>query len=577
MNTEENQIPLLIRFIFGEQAAAAYAGASKRLLRWSQAFNNWLEFRYKRSKVRVTNAQKLAWREFLELSLKMPWEMTGDDVQAYLDSLAARGLENISIRGKLMMLSSFYQWCQKRGIDPECGGEFDPARSIEWPKHIHYTNTHILSSAEVQALLAAMKSEGSILSKRDYAFTLLWLLVGHIHKYILGLQWKHFIEKKGGMWIVMRVNRRRWHKLTKEAWEAIRDYLEAAGRWGRMQAEDYIFVPLANPLARGATGKAEDWHADRPVNDGTMMAHIKRFGRIVGIPDYRINYQSLRHSGAMLLYDSGEELERIMEYLNNTNRKKTRRNLETLARMREVEEQDKLKETEKRGSPKRNKQWARGRNEMKEGEVVKHGLSATYLDQAEVDAILAEGIEGLDQEIEALEELNEALFEKMGEVSKLGLKLVMAETYAKSTGRLNRMRIANQPGLRVQETDWLDDMQRVGLELASRGLLEEGDLEELGEGMKIKEEHGKEHTFSGLKGDIARVRFLLRRARMRLLCISDAGDLTMLVKKYGEIGGKLEQLLRLHASLGMDLEQMRERAIREAIAEVRGEVRKFNV
>jgi hypothetical protein len=120
-------------------------------------------------------------------------------------------------------------------------------------------------------------------------------------------------------------------------------------------------------------------------------------------------------------------------------------------------------------------------------------------------------------------------------------------------------------------------MQRVGLELASRGLLEEGDLEELGEGMKIKEEHGKEHTFSGLKGDIARVRFLLRRARMRLLCISDAGDLTMLVKKYGEIGGKLEQLLRLHASLGMDLEQMRERAIREAIAEVRGEVRKFNV
>jgi hypothetical protein len=75
-----------------------------------------------------------------------------------------------------------------------------------------------------------------------------------------------------------------------------------------------------------------------------------------------------------------------------------------------------------------------------------------------------------------------------------------------------------------------------------------------------------------LKGDIARVRFLLRRARERLLCLSDPADLNMLVKKYGEIGGRLQQLLKLHASLGMDLEQMRDTAIQEAIAEVRKDV-----
>jgi site-specific recombinase XerD len=572
MDIEEHQIPLMIRFIFKEQAAAGYASASERLLRWSRAFDHWLEFRYKKSKERSVQAQKLAWREFFNLCLKMPWEITGDDVQAYLDILAARGLEIISIRARLTMLSSFYKWCQSRGIDLQCGVDFDPARSIEWPKHITYTNTHILSDAEVRALLAVMKSEGSILSKRDYAFTLMWLLMGHLHKHIFKLQWKHFTIKKGDMWIVLLVRKRKWHKLPKEVWEAIRLYLEAAGRWEGMQAEEYIFVPLANALTRGATGKAEDWLTDRPVNDGTLLKHIKRFGRMVGIPDYRVHFQSLRHTGAMLLYDSGETLEKIMEYLNNSNREKTRRNLETLARMREVEERDKLEGTQKGRSAKRNLRWERGRHEMKKGEVVKHGLNTKSLDQAEIDAIMAEGIEGLDQEIAALEQLNEALFQKLEQVTDLTLRMDMAQTYAASTSRLNRMRKDNQPGLRDQAVGWLEDMQQVGRQLAARELLAEHDLQELRQGLKIKSGRGVEHTFSGLKGDIARVRFLLRRARERLLCLSDPADLNMLVKKYGEIGGRLQQLLKLHASLGTDLEQMRDTAIQEAIAEVRDEV-----
>jgi hypothetical protein len=41
---DENQnIPLLFSFYFGDSAASAQRGASKRLKKWSRAFEQWMD------------------------------------------------------------------------------------------------------------------------------------------------------------------------------------------------------------------------------------------------------------------------------------------------------------------------------------------------------------------------------------------------------------------------------------------------------------------------------------------------------------------------------------------------------
>ena len=48
---DENKIPLLLEFLFGEAAQAAQRGASERLRRWGRAFDDWLAERRRRADV----------------------------------------------------------------------------------------------------------------------------------------------------------------------------------------------------------------------------------------------------------------------------------------------------------------------------------------------------------------------------------------------------------------------------------------------------------------------------------------------------------------------------------------------
>ena len=39
---DENEIPLLLQFLFGDAAQTAQRGASARLMLWAEAFERWL-------------------------------------------------------------------------------------------------------------------------------------------------------------------------------------------------------------------------------------------------------------------------------------------------------------------------------------------------------------------------------------------------------------------------------------------------------------------------------------------------------------------------------------------------------
>ncbi len=47
---EKNKVPMLLEFLFGEEAETVQRGASPRLMRWGEAFDEWMAEQGRRCK-----------------------------------------------------------------------------------------------------------------------------------------------------------------------------------------------------------------------------------------------------------------------------------------------------------------------------------------------------------------------------------------------------------------------------------------------------------------------------------------------------------------------------------------------
>ncbi|HLE14116.1 MAG TPA: site-specific integrase, partial [Anaerolineales bacterium] len=126
-------IELLERAEFEDEAIR---GA--RMRRWAEAFEAWLEERRSRFSRNVGEDSFTAWREFLAYLRKPPWEARAEDVEAYVATLQERGASTGTIQKRLTGLAKFYAYCQKEGIDPECGEGFNPAAKARRPSIQRY-------------------------------------------------------------------------------------------------------------------------------------------------------------------------------------------------------------------------------------------------------------------------------------------------------------------------------------------------------------------------------------------------------------------------------------------------------
>ena len=81
---EKNKVPMLLEFLFGESAEIAQRGVSERLMRWAEAFDEWLEVRRTRFSPNVGKDSHKTWAEFLAFTRKAPWDIQVGDVEAYI-------------------------------------------------------------------------------------------------------------------------------------------------------------------------------------------------------------------------------------------------------------------------------------------------------------------------------------------------------------------------------------------------------------------------------------------------------------------------------------------------------------
>jgi integrase len=395
--TDQEHIPRLYQLMFGDHARFAVRNVNGHFLKWAQAFDAWLEERKHPYISNFCNSIQ-AWRYLIELHNKTPWSITKDDILGYKDWLLhERGFAPNTVSFFLVAVSSFYEWCGKRCIDPQCGTDFNPTKGV--PRSGTDKNserTKILSPEESQALLEVFKSDQSLLSRRDYAFFLCCLRLGVKNKLLRHLQWGQIELRDGGAWVDWR-NGKAPMLLPAEVWQAVAGYLEAAGRLGparqgEMPPEAYIFAPTVAKYGRDLKGAAEYWDERRPLSCCVMKRCLITYGKLVGIEGDKLLLPALRHAALDRYLETSPSLPEIEAFLGSPSPRKAR---EFVAFHRRICQRMSGKEAkiEMPGSTR-----SRQPCDFTSQELFKHGLYTHYLPHDEVAAILSEGVEGIEGE-----------------------------------------------------------------------------------------------------------------------------------------------------------------------------------
>jgi integrase len=539
---DNDQVPMMLQFLFGEAAPLAQQAGSERLSRWARAFDEWMEERRLNAHASTYRGSMTAWKRLLERIEKPPWKITQSDMKGYVEGLQEGGLAPATIKYELSMISSFYRWCSQEEIDAECGEGFNPTEGVPRPKVRHYANAKVLSREEVRALLAVLKLDEAILSKRDYALFLARLRLGVALKALQQVQWGQIEKDEQGTWVKWTADKERT-RLPEDVHQAILDYLVASGRLEGMREEAYIFAPQVDPLKREVSGKKEDWEEGRFLGSGQISAILKKYGKLVGIPEEKLTLPALRHTAAMLRLEAGDSMEEMQAFLGTPLLKTTQSYLRALPPPQAAEGLIDV-EKEPPDLPERKP------HKWKPWERMTHGMRVIRQPPEEVAAVLAENIRGLGDEIEGLRVLGRELLDMQERTAGSLEVALLSEAYTQVAARLGEMIQAEGHLEKRTEGDrWNEDFLDLLVRLYKyHGI--ETDKETVRESVLAR----CSKTGSGARRvteEVAGVRLMLRR----VFCLAmETEDVRERVKLAGIYGSGCHRLVRLLKGRGNDQE-----------------------
>jgi site-specific recombinase XerD len=432
---EAGKVPRMLEFPFGEAAETAQRGASRRLRRWSQAFEEWLAMRRQNYKPGAAKQAVLTWRRLLRERGKMPWELRQEDIEQHTDWMQAQGYAPTTISNAVGTVADFYRWCGERQADPECEAGFNPAAGARRPKIQRYAGAKLLSREEAGALLGILRRDDSPLGRRDYAFFLARLHLGAPLQSLLGLRWGQIEQDEEGAWVRWRVESER-AALPGEAWEAIRTWLKASGRLEGMRPGDYIFIPLASPMQQEASSRPTAWAEERHLSSYQILASLKLYGRRVGIAEEKLTLMALRRTATRLRLEAGDSLEEMQAFLDS--REVARAAKYRLKRLPQLP-QEAGRGSQEEGNEEEPAVPCRKPRPFQPGEGMTHGLYAHSQPAQEVMAVLRENIQGVEEEITGLRILGRGLLDQQGKAQSSRSAAQLADAYTLTAERLARM------------------------------------------------------------------------------------------------------------------------------------------
>jgi integrase len=554
---EDKNIPLLFSFYFGDSALSAQRGASRRLKKWSRAFEKWInECRRKYQKETVKQAV-MAWRRLVRQCGKMPWEVRREDIELHSTWMEQEGFARSTINGAIGIVASFYQWCDEKRVDTACEAGFNPAHEAKRIKIMRFEGACLWNREEVKAFMDLLSRDGSELGKREYAFFLARLHLGVPLKSLQKLEWGQIQQDEAGVWVWVR-----WRKegeqvrLPDPVWQAVREYLRASGRLPGMRAGKFIFTPLAKPGREATGGRAEDWLEEQPLSSSAILSNLKLYGRQVGICETKLTLMALRRTVIRLRMDQGESLEGMKAFMDSKEESKSTKyrlgRLPEMARESPIDEEREVEVPVRRAKP------------FKEGENTTHGFYSHRKDLQVVRAVVAENIQGMEEETAHLRKLMQGLLERERDEAQL------VEAYTQAASRLSDLMAVSEPVQKGKRNSWAEEFLQMIDEIekkhARQPLSPQVREKALGISPDVMEATGM------VTEEVATIRLLLRNAYRRAMQRIDTREYLRLVDLYGLGSVRLARLLRIG---GCDengrLERYLQNSIDEAIRQLNRE------
>jgi site-specific recombinase XerC len=552
---ENKKLPLLFSYYFGDSAVSAQRGASRRLKKWSRAFEQWIDSRRRGYQVDTVKHALLAWKRFVCRCPKMPWQMTRQDIEHHTAWMEQEGFAAGTINGSIGFIASFFEWCAEQRVDTACEAGFNPAKDAARSKRISSAGVNMWSREQLAALLDLLSRDPSVLGKRDYAFFLARLSLGVPLKTLQVFEWGQVEQDRLGAWV-------RWSKagerlsLPDQVWQAVMQYLQASGRLEGMCPGRYIFAPQVQPVVEGSGAKAEDWLEGQPLSNSAIISSLKLYGRQVGIPESKLTLAALRWTAIRLRLDQGESLAGMQVFMDT--RAKIKSIKYRLGRLPELpggSTHDSQAQGRDAQVPLRQTRRLVG------GESTTHGFFTHKQDVPAVKAVMAENIHGVDGEIACLRKLMRGLLDQAGDEAPL------LAAYSQTTHRLSGLVSARAPLKKGKKDPWAEE------------LLSKLDEIETGEGrppvsLQVREQalglSPDEVDATGMvTEEIATIRLLLRNLYRRAMQGIGSHEYLRLVELYDLGCVRLARLLKIGGGDGDDrLARYLQDTIDKAIADL---------
>jgi integrase len=221
-------------------------------MEWAAAFEQWLE---SRPSPHTRSAYCQAWRNLIESTQKMPWQLTRLDLLRWAQAMDRQGYARKTIALRLGAISSFYRF----GLGPACP---NPAWRIPLPVK---DARRRLGEDQQEAFLACIPTH-TLAGARDYALFLAYITTGARNSQVRCLRYKDLLA--GGLPLPPGLRR------------ALDRYLQACPQ--RLKPQDYVFTAWAGGRPSG-----------RPLAAVTVCKLAKKYARLAGLGTW-VTVESLR-------------------------------------------------------------------------------------------------------------------------------------------------------------------------------------------------------------------------------------------------------------------------------------------
>jgi hypothetical protein len=319
------------------------------------------------------------------------------------------------------------------------------------------------------------------------------------------------------------------------------DYLEVSGRLAGMHAGHYIFTPIAVQGSSSDNTSAVDWDAGRCISARTAQNNIKLYGRALGIPEPLLNLESLRSTAIRLQLDAGKSIAEMQVFLDSqVAAKQTRFNLKHLPPM--PLDRD-LREGEYAEIPLPNRKPVH----FQPGHGLLHGYYLKSQPPEGVLAVIAEGIEGIEQEMVGLRVLARGLVERQMTAERK-YTAQLADAHSRAAARVSEMiQVEKQLARDGEGKEWIEEV----LERIDTTLKEYGE-QPVGDQIRAEIEQPGESgiTSRNLVEEIAAARYMLRRVLALALETQPVPEYVHLVDIYGSGCVRLVKMLKREHAAG---------------------------